>query len=83
MWDSSAFFTIPLVLFQTEKDILLREELEEVKKNHPDKLNLWFTLDKPPQGKGDFFFSSCFGCAVSKQETFESTHLQAEDGARN
>ncbi|KAM8892301.1 NADH-cytochrome b5 reductase 2 [Spinachia spinachia] len=34
---------------QTEKDILLREELEEVKKKHRDKLNLWFTLDKPPQ----------------------------------
>ncbi|KAF3689203.1 KDEL motif-containing protein 2 Precursor [Channa argus] len=35
---------------QTEKDILLREELEEVKKNHPDKVKLWYTLDKPPQG---------------------------------
>ncbi|XP_058500534.1 NADH-cytochrome b5 reductase 2 [Solea solea] len=35
---------------QTEKDILLREELEEVKKNHPDKVKVWFTLDKPPQG---------------------------------
>lgn len=39
---------------QTEKDILLREELKEVKKNHPDKLSLWFTLDKPPQGKEIF-----------------------------
>lgn len=38
-------------LSQTEKDILLREELEEVKKNHPDRVQLWFTLDKPPQGK--------------------------------
>lgn len=34
---------------QTEKDILLREELEEVKRNHPERLQLWFTLDKPPQ----------------------------------
>ncbi|XP_072242715.1 NADH-cytochrome b5 reductase 2 [Leuresthes tenuis] len=34
---------------QTEKDILLREELEEVLKNHPDKVKLWYTLDKPPQ----------------------------------
>ncbi|KAJ0069220.1 hypothetical protein NL108_003154, partial [Boleophthalmus pectinirostris] len=34
---------------QTEKDILLREELEEVKKNHPDQFSLWYTLDKPPQ----------------------------------
>merc|ERR1712002_53944 len=34
---------------QTEKDILLREELEQVKKSHPDKVKLWYTLDKPPQ----------------------------------
>lgn len=36
---------------QTEKDILLREELQEAKKSHPDRLELWFTLDKPPQGE--------------------------------
>ncbi|XP_078112275.1 NADH-cytochrome b5 reductase 2 [Sander vitreus] len=42
---------------QTEKDILLREELEEVKKNHPDKVKLWFTLDKPPM---DWSYSSGF-----------------------
>lgn len=36
---------------QTEKDILLREELEEVSRNHPGKVHLWFTLDKPPQGE--------------------------------
>lgn len=53
------FFFLSLVPFQTEKDILLREELEEVKENHADKLNLWFTLDKPAQGKAAFF-SSCF-----------------------
>ncbi|XP_066505635.1 NADH-cytochrome b5 reductase 2 [Hoplias malabaricus] len=35
---------------QTEKDILLKKELDEVLENHPDKLNLWYTLDKPPQG---------------------------------
>ncbi|XP_008309557.1 NADH-cytochrome b5 reductase 2 [Cynoglossus semilaevis] len=35
---------------QMEKDILLREELEEVQKNHPDRVKLWFTLDRPPQG---------------------------------
>ncbi|XP_031153708.1 NADH-cytochrome b5 reductase 2 [Sander lucioperca] len=42
---------------QTEKDILLREELEEVKKNYPDKVKLWFTLDKPPM---DWSYSSGF-----------------------
>ncbi|XP_051978892.1 NADH-cytochrome b5 reductase 2-like [Xyrauchen texanus] len=35
---------------QTEKDILLQKELEEVSQNHPDKLNLWYTLDKPSEG---------------------------------
>uniref|UniRef100_A0A3P8SI32 NADH-cytochrome b5 reductase n=1 Tax=Amphiprion percula TaxID=161767 RepID=A0A3P8SI32_AMPPE len=39
---------------QTEKDILLREELDEVKKNHPDQVKVWFTLDKPPQGEKSF-----------------------------
>ncbi|KAM9469896.1 LOW QUALITY PROTEIN: NADH-cytochrome b5 reductase 2 [Clarias gariepinus] len=33
---------------QTEKDILLRKELEEVVKDHPDKLHLH--TDRPPQG---------------------------------
>ncbi|XP_076152520.1 NADH-cytochrome b5 reductase 3 [Alosa pseudoharengus] len=31
---------------QTEKDILLRPELEEVLANHPSRFNLWFTVDK-------------------------------------
>lgn len=35
---------------QTEEDILLRKELDEVHRNHPDKLNLWYTLDKPSEG---------------------------------
>lgn len=30
---------------QTEKDILLREELDDIAKNHPNKLKLWYTLD--------------------------------------
>ncbi|KAM3587368.1 uncharacterized protein V6R79_003369 [Siganus canaliculatus] len=34
---------------QTEKDILLRPELEELQVNHPDRFKLWFTLDKAPQ----------------------------------
>uniref|UniRef100_A0A8C9X851 NADH-cytochrome b5 reductase n=1 Tax=Sander lucioperca TaxID=283035 RepID=A0A8C9X851_SANLU len=34
---------------QTEKDILLRPELEEIQVNHPDRFKLWFTLDKAPE----------------------------------
>uniref|UniRef100_A0A4W6C4N9 cytochrome-b5 reductase n=1 Tax=Lates calcarifer TaxID=8187 RepID=A0A4W6C4N9_LATCA len=33
---------------QTEKDILLRPELEEIQVNHPDRFKLWFTLDRAP-----------------------------------
>nr|Q0P487.2 RecName: Full=NADH-cytochrome b5 reductase 2; Short=b5R.2 [Danio rerio] len=35
---------------QTEKDILLRNELDEVHRNHPSKLKLWYTLDRPSEG---------------------------------
>lgn len=34
---------------QTEKDILLRPELEEVLANNPDRFKLWFTLDRAPE----------------------------------
>ncbi|XP_043800762.1 NADH-cytochrome b5 reductase 2 isoform X1 [Apis laboriosa] len=30
---------------QTEKDILLRDELDDIAKNYPNKLKLWYTLD--------------------------------------
>ncbi|KAJ3665042.1 hypothetical protein Zmor_000558 [Zophobas morio] len=32
---------------QTEKDILVRKELEEVAEKHPDQFELWYTLDTP------------------------------------
>lgn len=42
--------TVCYLLFanQTEKDILLRPELEEIQVNHPDRFKLWFTLDRAP-----------------------------------
>ena len=52
---------------QTEKDILLREELEEVKKNHPDKVKVWYTLDRPPQGKAAFLHLSSSHCHLQKR----------------
>ncbi|KAH9397244.1 PREDICTED: NADH-cytochrome b5 reductase 3-like [Rhagoletis zephyria] len=33
---------------QTEADILLRKELEEVKEKHSERFQLWYTLDRPP-----------------------------------
>lgn len=35
---------------QSEKDILVRNELEEVVKSHPDQFKLWYTLDNVPTG---------------------------------
>jgi len=32
---------------QTEEDILLRKELEEVANEYPDRFKLWYTVDKP------------------------------------
>ncbi|XP_039266982.2 NADH-cytochrome b5 reductase 3-like [Styela clava] len=42
---------------QTEKDILVREELEEFVASYPDRFKLWYTLDKP---KDDWQYSSGF-----------------------
>jgi len=35
---------------QTEKDILLRKELEELAAKHPQQFKLWFTVDVEPEG---------------------------------
>lgn len=44
--------TVMALLFanQTESDILLREELEEAASSNPDRLRLWFTVDRPTEG---------------------------------
>lgn len=36
---------------QTEADILLREELEEAVAEHPGRLKIWYTVDRPSEGK--------------------------------
>ncbi|XP_052269967.1 NADH-cytochrome b5 reductase 3-like isoform X2 [Dreissena polymorpha] len=33
---------------QTEQDILLRPELEDLEQSFPDRFKLWYTLDRPP-----------------------------------
>ncbi len=35
---------------RTEKDILLKDELEEIQARHPDRFKLWFTVDRAPEG---------------------------------
>lgn len=42
--------TLPVLRPQSEKDILLRPELEEIQANNPNRFKLWFTLDRAPQG---------------------------------
>uniref|UniRef100_A0A3Q2YAT6 NADH-cytochrome b5 reductase n=1 Tax=Hippocampus comes TaxID=109280 RepID=A0A3Q2YAT6_HIPCM len=42
---------------QTEKDILLRPELEEIQVNNPERFKLWFTVDRAP---ADWEFSEGF-----------------------
>ena len=35
---------------QSEDDILLREELEDVQKQFPERFKLWYTVDRPTEG---------------------------------
>lgn len=35
---------------QTEKDILVRSELEDAAKEYPEQFKLWYTLDVPSEG---------------------------------
>lgn len=35
---------------QTEKDILLRKELEELAAKYPEQFKVWYTLDRPEEG---------------------------------
>lgn len=36
---------------QTEDDILLRKELDELAGEHPDRFKVWYTLDNVTDGK--------------------------------
>ena len=51
---------------QTEADILLREELEEAASQHPDRLRLWYTVDRPTDGKK--YFLIIFICIYTKKK---------------
>ncbi|XP_062969976.1 NADH-cytochrome b5 reductase 1 [Cynocephalus volans] len=50
---------------QTEKDIILREDLEELQARYPNRFKLWFTLDHPPE---DWAYSKGFVTADMIQE---------------
>jgi len=50
---------------QTEKDILLRAELEEIAAQYPSRFHLWYTVDRP---EGDWKYGSGFVSAEMIQE---------------
>ncbi|XP_031656931.1 NADH-cytochrome b5 reductase 2 [Oncorhynchus kisutch] len=65
-----------LIFANQTKDILLREELEKVLKSHSEQLNLWFTIDRPPQ---DWKYSSGFVNADMMKEMKEHLPLVSND----
>ncbi|XP_066523025.1 NADH-cytochrome b5 reductase 3 [Hoplias malabaricus] len=67
--------TICYLLFanQSEKDILLRPELEEIQANHSDRFKLWYTLDKVPD---DWEFSQGF---INEQMVRDHLPLPGDD----
>lgn len=49
-WNIESWNLVIIVPSQTEKDILLRPELEEIQVSNPDRFKLWFTVDRAPEG---------------------------------
>lgn len=45
---------------QTERDILVRNELEEVAKNHSQQFKLWYTVDTASEGINCYAVKSYF-----------------------
>jgi len=44
---------------QTEEDILLRQELEDIQKQNPNQFKVWYTVDRPPPSE-DWQYSTGF-----------------------
>ena len=36
--------------FQSEDDILLRDEFDQLAKDHPDQFKIWYTVDRANPG---------------------------------
>lgn len=53
---------------QAEKDILLRDELEEAAAKHPDQFKLWYTVDTPSEGilSAELRFFNCLYQNITK-----------------
>lgn len=75
-------------VLQTEKDILLRSELDEIQAQNPARFKCWYTLDKAPESKtwsampcetqesvwftGDML---CHGCISELHDSFLSAFI--------
>lgn len=40
-----------MFLLQSEKDILLRNELDDLAQRHPKQFKVWYTVDKAAEGE--------------------------------
>lgn len=49
------------IYLQSEKDILLRGELDELAKKHPDQFKVWYTVDKATEGE----LAVSVGCSIA------------------
>ncbi len=53
----------------TSKDIILREELDALKTQYPDTINVVYTLDKPDKDwKGELFHMRAFRHSTTRAE---------------
>lgn len=68
-WDG--FELKSTVILQTENDILLRDELEDIAKRHPDQFVLWYTLDRPPKGRDTW---KCLCSSLCNSQNFTLAH---------
>lgn len=66
MRDSSDSTELALLFAnQTEKDILLREELEQAAADSNGRFKLWYTVDSPSEGKLLLLSLPLFTCKYS------------------
>jgi ferredoxin-NADP reductase len=67
----------------TEKDILLREKVDALKKQHPDTFDVVYLIDKPEKGWNGVFFVRSLRGSGQLSSSFRSNrlHLRRRDQA--
>lgn len=59
---------------QSENDILLRDELEKASENFPDVFKVWYTVDRPSEGKLLYLIVCNAALSVGLALIFQSRH---------